>query len=191
MEQMVKSDEGMVLECEEGQKPKKKRKSTTSSTQEHANVGGKPKRRLRKEKDRVKGSLPYRKYGKLRHPCSKRVGSYAEMLKNYYRVNIPVNAPDTKDTISKKEKHGAAMNHSTDLTNLNGTEQSRCDTMCIPNLGLRKEDEKILQNRHAWLNNSLINSSHNLLGKQFPNTKGSRKLSLCSCKKITPMPINI
>jgi len=81
------------------------------------------------------------------------------------------------------------MNDSIDLTNLNGTEQSRCDTMWIPNLGLRKEDEKILQSSHAWLNDSLINSSHNLLRKQFPNIKGLANSLYVAAKKSPQCPL--
>ena len=83
MEQMVKSDKGILLESENRQKrkAKKKRKSTTSTTQEDTNVCGKPKKRLRKEIKKVKGNLPEQKYGRPCRPYYKRVGSHAEMMK--------------------------------------------------------------------------------------------------------------
>ena len=142
---------------------------------------------MKKEKNYVKGNLPERKYGKPLHPYSKRVGSHAEMMKKHYKINVPVNASDkithTKGTNSRQGKPGVTMKSTIDLTNVNNTQQSSCDAMWIPCLGLRKEDEKILQSSRAWLNDSLINSTHNLLRRQFPNIKGLANSQYVAAKK--------
>ena len=142
---------------------------------------------MKKEKNYVKGNLPERKYGKPLHPYSKRVGSHAEMMKKHYKINAPVNASDkithTKGTNSRQGKPGVTMKSTIDLTNVNNTQQSSCDAMWIPCLGLRKEDEKILQSSRAWLNDSLINSTHNLLRRQFPNIKGLTNSQYVAAKK--------
>ena len=106
MEQVVKSDKGIVLESENSQKTKtkKKRKSTTSTTQEEANVCERPKKRVKKEKNNVKGNLPERKYVKPRHPYSKRVGSHAEMMKKHYKIKshiLKVQTPDKENLVSQ------------------------------------------------------------------------------------------
>ena len=75
------------------------------------------------------------------------------------------------------------MKSTIDLTNVNNTQQSSCDAMWIPCLGQRKEDEKILQSSHAWLNDSLINSTHNLLRRQSPNIKGLANSQYVAAKK--------
>ena len=81
MKQVVKSDKGIVLESENSQKGKQKKRRESPL---HLPLRKKQmfvknqKKRLRKEKNNVKGNLPERKYGKPRHPYySKRVGSHA------------------------------------------------------------------------------------------------------------------
>jgi hypothetical protein len=103
-EQLVKSDKGIVLENETGQKKRKKRKAATSSTNEEGNMRKKLPKRARKEKADAKDCLPERKYGKPRHPFAKRVGCRAEIMRKEYRVNIPVNKVPAR-TIPKYVKN--------------------------------------------------------------------------------------
>lgn len=185
-EQLVKSDKGIVLENETGQKKRKKRKATTSSTNEERNMRKKLPKRARKEKADVKDCLPERKYGKPRHPFAKRVGRRAEIMRKQYRVNIPVNKVPAR-TIPKYVKN--PPKNVVDLTcqDDNAEKPSR-STMWVPSLGLRKEDEDILQSNHAWLNDSIINSAQDLIRKQFPNVKGLANSLRVASKKSPPCP---
>jgi hypothetical protein len=47
--------------------------------------------------------------------------------------------------------------------------------MWVPSLGLRKEDEDILQSNRAWLNDSIINSAQRPYIQTVSKCEGSSK----------------
>lgn len=187
-EQLVKSDEGIVLENENGQKRRNKRKATTSSTNsnEEGNIRQKSSKTARKEKADVKDCLPERKYGKPRHPFAKRVGRRAEIMRKQYKVNIPINKVSARaipQSVTTPPKNVVDLTCQDD-----SAEKSSCNTIWVPSLGLRKEDEEILQG-NQWLNDSIINSAQDLIHKQFPNVMGLANSLRVASKKSPPCPL--
>ena len=183
-EQLVKSDNGVVLESDE--KMRKKRKLTKSSRKGDESTKIKRSKKVAKDD---KDCLPKRKYGKPRHPFAKRVGRHAEIMRKQYRVNIPIGRVPT--TVSTKVTENTSKNI-IDLTSINdssGTVNASCETIWVPSLGLRKEDESILQNNGTWLNDSIINAAQDLLHRQFPYVNGLVNSLCVASKKSAPCPL--
>jgi hypothetical protein len=177
-EQLVKSDDGIVLEHEDCQKKGKKRKLAVSTMKGEENM--KMSKKAKKVKKDVKDCLPERRYGKPRHPFAKRVGRHAEIMRKQYRVNVPIKKIPASSSTTKPSKNII------DLTNQGSSaEKSSSDALWVSSLGLRKEDEKILQSSHAWLNDSIINSAQDLIHQQFPNVEGlANSLQVASRKSL-------
>lgn len=186
-EKMVKSDKGIVLETSNDQNSGKKRKCRAVPKKE----------RKRSRQSNTSESLPERKYGKPRHPYSKRVGARAGMMKKDYKVNVPIPqaspnglAKDVKG--SAGEPHRVAKKNVVDLTQ---PEESRGgatlgqEDLWVPALGLKKQEKQILENNQAWLNDVIINTCHNLLRKQFPHLNGLESPLRLAARRCTLFPL--
>lgn len=183
-EQLVNSDNDVVLESNEKMRKKRKLPKSSRKGEESAKI-----KRLKKVPKDDKDCLSERKYGKPRHPYAKRVGRRAEIMRKQYKVNVPIGR--VPSTINSKVTENTSKNV-IDLTNLNestSTVNASGETVWVPSLGLRKEDESILQNNGIWLNDSIINAAQYLLHRQFPYVKGLANSLCVASKKSAPCPL--